>query len=413
MRASSKRVSSRPDWSYYGWRIVAALAVTQTLGYGVLYYAFGVLVKPMEAELGWTRTQTSGAFSLGLLMAGLAAVPVGRLVDRRGARLPMTLGSLAGVLLMFAWSRVTTLPALYVVWAGIGLAMSAVLYEVAFTVVAVWFRQHRKDATFLITMVAGLASTIFTPLTTWLVGHYGWRNALEGLALLLALGTVPLHALVLRRSPAAVGIEVDGGRSSTIQSVPEASVTTRAALGGAPFRWLSGAFALARFASAAVGAHLVPLLLERGYSAGFVALVVGAIGPLQLLGRLVFAPALGRWSLLRVTAAMFALLALAFVALLMPGIAGVWVFVTLFGTSNGASTLARAGLIAELYGPASYGSINGVLALIVAVVGALAPLVVGVGYAVTGGYGVVLWGLALTGVIAAGAVARAQTAVTR
>lgn len=278
---------------------------------------------------------------------------------------------------------------------------------------AVWFRRHRKDATFLITMVAGLASTIFIPLTTWLVGQYGWRDALEVLALFLALGTVPLHALVLRRSPAALGIEVDGGGPSTVQSVPEVSVTTRAALRGAPFWWLSGAFALARFAGAAVGAHLVSLLLERGYSAGFVALAVGAIGPLQLLGRLVFAPALARWSLIRVTAVMFGLLALAFAVLLVPGIAGVWVFVALFGVSNGASTLSRAGLIAELYGSASYGSINGVLALIVAVVGALASLLVGAVYAAAGDYTAALWGLALSGLVAAGAVARAQTTAAR
>jgi MFS family permease len=81
---------------YYGWRIVTALALTQTVGFGVLYYAFSVFVLPMETELGWTRAQTSGTFSLGLLVAGLTAIPVGRLVDRQGARLIMTLGSLLG-----------------------------------------------------------------------------------------------------------------------------------------------------------------------------------------------------------------------------------------------------------------------------------------------------------------------------
>lgn len=110
---------------------------------------------------------------------------------------------------------------------------------------------------------------------------------------------------------------------------------------------------------------------------------------------------------------MSGLLALAFAVLLVPGIAGVWVFVALFGVSNGASTLSRAGLIAELYGPASYGSINGVLALIVAVVGALASLLVGAVYAAAGDYTAALWGLALSGLVAAGAVARAQTTAAR
>lgn len=401
------------DWSYYGWRIVAALAVTQTLGYGVLYYAFGVLVTPMEAELGWTRAQTSGAFSLGLLVSGLAAVPVGRLTDRRGARVLMTLGSLAGALLVFAWAHVQTLTALYLVWFGIGLAMSAVLYEVAFTVVAVWFRKQRASATFAITLVAGLASTIFIPLTTWLLEQFDWRGALKVLAIILAVGTLPLHALVLRRSPGVLGLAVDGGNDrATLQNTSEVRVGTRAALSGAAFWWLWGAFALARFAFAAMGAHLVPLLLERGYSAGFVALAVGAIGPLQLLGRVVFAPALTRWSLVAVTAAMFACLGLGFLALLLPGTVGVWTFVALYGASNGASTLSRSELIAQRYGSGSYGSINGVLALVVAVVSALAPLLVGVVYA-AGGYSVVLWGLALGGFVAAAAVQQARVPLQR
>ena len=66
---------------YHGWRIAWALAVTQTVGYGVLYYAFAVFTLPMEAEFGLSRAQTSAAFSFGLLVAGLAAVPVGRWVD--------------------------------------------------------------------------------------------------------------------------------------------------------------------------------------------------------------------------------------------------------------------------------------------------------------------------------------------
>ena len=79
--------------NFYGWRIAGALAVTQTVGYGVLYYAFSVFALPMEAELGWSRAQTSGAYSLALLVSGVVAIPVGRYVDRHGARLLMTLGS--------------------------------------------------------------------------------------------------------------------------------------------------------------------------------------------------------------------------------------------------------------------------------------------------------------------------------
>ncbi|MEZ4608386.1 MAG: hypothetical protein R2865_16760 [Deinococcales bacterium] len=69
---------------YYGWRIAWALAITQTVSFGTYFYAFSVFIKPMEAELLWTRAQTSGAFSVALLLSGLLALPIGRLVDRRG-----------------------------------------------------------------------------------------------------------------------------------------------------------------------------------------------------------------------------------------------------------------------------------------------------------------------------------------
>ncbi len=392
--------------SYYGWRIVAALAVTQTVGFGVLYYAFSVFVLPMEMELGWTRAQSSGAFSLGLMVAGLAAIPVGRLVDRGGARLTMTLGSLLGAGLLFAWSQVESLAAFYLIWGGLGLAMSATLYDVALTVVAAWFRRQRARAAFIITMVAGLASTIFVPLATLLVEQLGWRAALVALATILAATCVPLHGLVLRRNPQALGLDVDGVAGTQGLEL-EASTPARAAFGTASFWWLALAFALARLSVAAMGAHLVPLLLERGYTAAFVALAVGAVGPLQLLGRALFLPAYGRWRIDRVTAAMFACLATALASLaLIPGVAGVALFVTLYGASNGAMTLARAEIVAQRYGAAHYGSINGTLALAISVTSAFAPFGAGALYAATGGYGAVLGVLAVAAMVSLMAVGR-------
>ncbi|MDQ3396773.1 MAG: MFS transporter [Deinococcota bacterium] len=396
---------------YYGWRIVAALALTQTVGFGVLYYAFSVFVLPMESELGWTRAQTSSAFSLGLLVAGLTAVPVGHLVDRQGARLVMTLGSLLGAGLFLAWSQVTTLLGLYLIWAALGLAMSTTLYDVAFTVVAVWFRRHRARTVFAVTMVAGLASTIFIPLTTLLVTQLGWRSALVVLATILALTAVPLHALVLRRHPRALGLEPDGSSQalSATQAAPEPSVPAGAAFRTSSFWWLAAAFALVRLSFAAMGARLVPLLLERGYTPALVALAVGAIGPLQLLGRAFFLPLNSRWPVDHLTAAMFACVAAAFVALvLVPGMVGVGVFVVLYGASNGATTLARAEIVARRYGPANYGSINGALAFSISLAGAFAPFGAGVAYAVTGGYDLVLWLLAVAAAMGMIAVMRSR-----
>ena len=188
-----------------GWAIVGTLSVTEIVSWGVLYYAFAVFLVPMERELGYSAAALTGAFSVALLVAGVAGIGVGRFLDRHSPRALMTAGSAAGALLVLAWSRVEGLAAFYAIWAGIGLVMAAVLYEPAFTVLAKWFPDaaERRRAMTALTLVAGLSSFIFLPLGQALIDAHGWRDALVVLAVVLAAVTVPLHAVVLRRGPVA------------------------------------------------------------------------------------------------------------------------------------------------------------------------------------------------------------------
>jgi MFS family permease len=375
---------------FYGWRITWMLAITQTIGYGVLTYVFGVFVKPMELELGWTRTQTSTAFSLTLLCAGLSAIPVGRFLDKQGARLIMSVGSSLGVLLVLAWSWVQSLSVFYGIMLCLGLVIATVLYDVAFTVVAVWFRQQRSRAMLIITLVAGLASTIFIPLATLLNETLGWRMALRILALLLAV-TIPLHALVLRRRPQDMGLLPDGASVLDTQVTLEPSTETRAALGLSAFWFLLISVTLVRFAVSVMTPHLVPLLSERGYSPALVATAAGSIGLVQLLGRIFFTPFSRGFSLALVAAITFAIHAVGLACLLfIPTTLGVWLFVLFYGASNGAITLARAALLADIFGSANYGQLGGVISFAVAITGAIAPLLAGALHESTGDYTLIL-----------------------
>jgi MFS family permease len=399
--------------TYHGWRIVAALAATTTVSYGVLYYAFAVVVTPMEAELGLSRAQTSGAFSLALLVAGFAAIPIGRTVDRFGARALMTVGSLGAALSVFAWSRVGSLGALYAVFALIGVTSACVYYDVAFTVVAVWFKRQRARATLTITLVAGFASTIFVPLTTLLVAWLGWRDALAVLALILGAITVPAHALTLRRHPHDLGLEPDGASvGHTARHAPRTlGVSLHTALRSQGFWWLTVTFALEAVIGSGLAAHLVPLLIERRYDAVTVAAAVGLIGVTQVFGRLVFTPLGARWPLETATVVVLALRLGALGALVfIPFSWGVWAFVVLYGASNGALTLARAAIIAEWYGSRAYGGISGAMSSASSLVQALAPLAAGALYTASGGYSAVLWALFGASGLAVVAYARARRA---
>lgn len=393
-------MAERRSGLFYGWTMLSATALAQVTSWGILYYGFTVFLAPMGAELGWSRAAMTGAFSLALACSGLVALPVGRWLDRHGPRALMTGGSVAAALLLLAWSRVTTIWAFYLIWIGLGVTLAAVLYEPAFWLVATWFRRRRSRALTLLTFIGGFASVIYIPLIAWLVRVQGWRSALVSLAVILALGTIPIHALLLRRRPEDRGLLPDGAAAPPSNfpatETTERSTTLGEALHGAAFWFLVAAFFLATLATGAVFVHLIPYLTEQGYDPGFAAWATGLIGIMGLPGRLFFTPLGGKIPRRWVTAGIFALQTVALVVLLtVHSRAGVLAFVVLFGAGFGAITPARAALIADFYGPAYYGRISSVLSLFLTGSRAIAPVGAGLLYTLNGGYGPVLWALTI------------------
>ena len=265
----SAHLPARAAWRTRAWAIVGALSVTETVSWGILYYAFAAFLIPMQHDLGFSSAQLTGAYSLALAVSAVAGIAVGRFLDAHSPRTLMTLASTAGTGLVVAWSQVDGLPAFYLLWIGIGLVMAAVLYEPAFIVLAKRFDApaERRRAMTAMTLVAALASFIFLPLSQALIDAYGWRDALLVLAVILAVVTVPLHGLVLR--PAAATRE------------PAPSAPAGAVLRSSPFWLLSGAFVLAALATIAMTVFAIPFLLERGHSPAFAAFAVGLIGVSQ------------------------------------------------------------------------------------------------------------------------------------
>lgn len=394
---------------YYGWVIVATLGLTEMTSWGVLYYAFSVILEPLQAELQWSQSTITGAFSLAILASGLAAIPVGRRLDRYGPRFLMTAGSCVGVLLVLAWSQVQTVGGFYLVWLLIGLVTATLFYEPAFTVVANWFIRKRAQALTLLTFGGGLASVVFVPLTEWLVRLHGWRSALLILAVILAIVTIPLHALVLRRRPTDLGLLPDGElhtpTSTTLNELAQPGASLAEAVREQTFWWLAAAFALSAFASISITIYLIPYLTAQGFSTPFAAAALSLLGGSQIPGRLVFTPLGNRVSRRLLTAILFSMQAAALLVLLtFPGRAGVLLFAVLFGSGAGASSPARAALLAERYGYLHYGSISGVQTLVMTLARSLAPLSIGLLYGLSGSYRPLLWLLLVISMMSVGAM---------
>ena len=358
---------------YYGWYIALALAITETVSFGVLFYAFSVLITPMEAELGWTRGEITGAFSLSLLILGIIGVPVGHWLDKRGARLLMTVGSIGATATVLLWSQVNTLPEFLAIMALNGVCGAAVLYEPAFAVIAAWFSDRRGTAMTLVTFVAGFASTIFIPLTDALLVAHGWRQALVILAVLLGAITIPLHGLVLRRKPTDLGLQPDGNSGG--RKLPEApAVDLRGVFRSRYFWLLTAAFSLVWLSIAAVRIHFIPLLISVNIHPSNAAVASGAIGVMQVIGRMLFAPIERRFSSRAMVAGVFAALTLSLPILLLGNAPGlIFAFVALFGMAIGTHTLARPLIIADTYGAAYYGRISSTLGIFVTLAGTLRP----------------------------------------
>ncbi|MFF0344547.1 MFS transporter [Kribbella sp. NPDC004875] len=345
--------------------VIAALAITTTVSYGTLYYAFSALLEPMRTELGLSATTATGALTTASLISAVLGIPVGRRLDRHGGRGLMTLGSVVAALSVLAWSRVQTPAELYAVFVVLGIASAMVLYPPAFAViVAVTAPDRRTTALLSVTLVAGFASSIFIPLTGQLIHAYGWRHTLFILAGVLAVLTIPLHAFALRSTGHAV------------RTTQQHAMRPGRVLRDTGFWLLAVAFVLHSAALAVIGVHLVTYLTELGHTPTTAAALAGLLGLLSVTGRITVT-ILRRW--LPMTSISAVIIGLQGVALgLLPtaghSVAGAAICLIVFGLGFGVASLAKPAIILDRYGDHGYATNAGILGTPTTIAGATAPL---------------------------------------
>lgn len=366
--------------------LVGGLAITQTVGWGVLHYGFSPLLVSMEDDLGWARSTFVAGFTLAVVLSALLAPAVGRVLDRYSPRGPMAAGSALGAVAVLGWSQVRSPAAYLACWAVIGVAMSLVLYEAAFTVIAKRCAPRHRRAITTVTLVAGLASLVFQPIAGWLTEAHGWRATLVVLALVLAVTTVPLHLVVLGGPD---------GRPVVDGDQPPVRADRR-------FWVLTAAFSAVSIAGSAVGVLLIAHLVDEGWSLGRAAVAGGTLGAMQLPGRLAFGPAAARLPERVLAPLLMSMPGIGILVLVAVGTTWpVWGAIAILGFGQGATTLLRSMVLIDLYGVASIGRLSGLSAVPITLARALAPLVAAA-LAPVVGFDLVLGALVLCSVAAAG-----------
>ncbi|MFM0508543.1 MFS transporter [Paraburkholderia sp. RL17-373-BIF-A] len=306
--------------------------MAQLVSWGSVYYAFSLLVVPMEQSMGWSRTATNAALSVGLLVSGFAAYPIGRWIDHGLGRRVMAIGSVIAAAMLLLWADAQSLTTLFVAWIGLGIAMAATFYDPVFAVITHRYPRSFRTKITLITLVAGFASTVFIPLTQLLVGSLGWRTTLVALAALNLTICLRIHVIAIRSSWSGAASVPD---STEVKRANDAA--TRRALRTPTFWALAVCFTAYYATFAALTFHLVPLMVERGVSNAVLVTTMALIGPAQVAARALWFTAGRSVHVSTVGIIVVTLFPVSAVILICAGksAALLWLFALCYGAANG------------------------------------------------------------------------------
>jgi len=385
---------------FYGWIIVAVGFVTMAIGVNART-AFSLLFPPILDEYGWERGVTAGVFSFGFFVSAMLSPLVGRLMDRRGPRVVIEMGVLvmaAGLMLApFAsrpWHLYATLGAL------VGGGGNCLGYTGQSLFLPNWFVRRRGLAASLTFSGVGVGSIVLLPWLQSLIARAGWRAACWTLGLLILGVLVPLN-LLLKRSPADLGLQPDGDLTSHRAAVSErlrvvdpawAAVdwTLGRALRTARFWWIAVGYFFGLFAWYAVQVHQTKYLVEIGFGSTHAAWALGFVSLVAVPGQIALghlSDRIGREWVWTIGSLGFVLCLLALLALRHAPTEPLLYFMVISQGMLGYSLTSVIGAIPkEIFEGRHYGTVFGTLMLAAIVGGAAGPWVTGALYDITGSY---------------------------
>ncbi len=387
---------------YYGWFVAAAAAGTEFANAASAIGILTIFVSPMTEEFGWSRTQFSGATSLGAILGASLAPLTGRVVDRVGSRLLLAGGGIVVALACFYLAEAQTLLGFYIAFTFARTADQGLIKAGASPAVGKWFRRYRGRAVALVFFAGSAGILVMAPVTQLVISAWGWRAAWRVLGGLMLLGGVVPSALIVRRQPEDMGLAVDGApaagpsssQTSSISENPQVSLDEEEVkwqLGQVvrtPAFWmlLIALFAIST-ASSGVVLHLVPHLNQRGIVGGPAVAVISVMSASGATSTMVLGFISERVSPRRLMVLVTLLPAFSMAVLISadnPAEAYVFAVIQGIGTT-GVNTLAPL-LWASFYGRSSLGSIYGISRASQVFGFAAGALISGVVYDTTGSY---------------------------
>jgi MFS family permease len=397
---------------FFGWYMVAASVVTNTIFSAAFFQGFGVLIIPIERTFDWDRWVISAAMSLRQLQSGVASPAVGLLLDRFSARKLIFWSAVVSGVGLIALGFTTGLVTFFLFFVIICLGASGVSHAVTWPVIiSRWFRRNRGLA-IGVAVMGPIFGTPLVILNTQIEEAHGWRVVLIAYGVIVLFG-VTLLSMLVRDRPEPYGLRPDGDPpqendaiGSPVSGAPrrvDAGLTLRAVLRTKEFwlfaGYLSGTFTI----NSAVQVHMIPYFEQDvGLTAAWSAVVMSVVYITSGVGRVGGGYLLDRIDYRYILAAVAAIMDLSLLYLqvvTVNSLLDTLPFALMFGISLGCLVPMRGAVGAIMFGTRAIGGVLGLLQGGSIAAGVLGPLVMGVIFDLNGNYSVAIWGLVAVGAL--------------
>ncbi len=396
---------------YFGWVVVVVGGLIMMLTMGTTVGVFGLYVLPVGEEFGLSRADVNTGFALMNLGGAVIAPLVGRAADTFPVRRVMIAAALCYAIASITiglshnlWLSALVIALVLPVTVG-GMTSFGVL-----ALVTRWFSAQRARALSLATIGMSLGSVVMAPSVGWLISTVGWRDLLVGQGIVLGTLFIIL-ILILRERPGPSDIEPRPASLADLPPQPTPQETenikplsTREILSRPTFYLIAMTMALGMGTVQAVTISLIPMVQESGIAvAAAAAGLISIMGTAGIAGRLVTAAIGDRVN--KALALSFALACFATLVTLLPlpdSYLGLAVIVASLGFIGGAVMPLCLAILADVVGPHSFASANGLASLAMALMGAATIRFSGDIFDATGAYNAVF--LMLGGAILLGSL---------
>ena len=401
-RAQAEQRVDAPGGIHYAWVVVALTFMVLLVAAGVRNAA-SVLIKPLELEFGWTRSQISLAISVSLLTFGLGGPLGGTLIERWGTRRVMLTGLALIALGLAPLTLIRELWQLHLFWgifAGIGTGMVATVLGA--TVASRWFKTRRGLVLGLFSAASSAGQLIFLPVLLQLSSTVGWRTAIWTILAAVVALVLPI-AIWMRNRPQDVGLRAVGELSDDPDPQTGLQKVAMLQVVRTPDFWLlaSSFFICGYTSNGMIGTHLLPHALEHGFTETVAAGALALMGVMNMVGSLSSGWLTDRYDSRKLLACYYGFRALSLGAL--PWVNTrpmLLVFAVFYGLDWIATVPPTVALTSKIYGKAAVGPVFGWIFCAHMFGAALAAYVGGALYDALQSYNIAFWSSAALGFIA-------------